>query len=237
MVVTSTSLLLKFTTLKIMPNLKFDSLIFDLDGTLWDSSAVCAEAWNRALENLNVPSRKITVDDIGKIMGMPHKQVFETVFPDTDERAREEIANQCYAEEIAAIRDEGAALYAGVVDGLQALAARYPLYIVSNCMADYLNTFFEYTGMRHLFKDSECHGATGMGKADNIMLLKNRNGLVSPAYIGDTSGDQDAALRAGVVYFHVEYGFGDPTKPCTRFPHFNDVTKFFLDAPAAGQKP
>ena len=48
--------------------MNFDSLIFDLDGTLWNSSDTVAEAWNVALEKAGYDVR-ITGADVLKQMG------------------------------------------------------------------------------------------------------------------------------------------------------------------------
>jgi phosphoglycolate phosphatase len=205
-----------------------DALIFDLDGTLWDSSASCAKGWNQALGGLGVKDRVITDQDIQSIMGLPKDQIFEKAFPETPLEKRALIADACYEREIAVLRSEGGALFPGVDPGLKRLAARYPLFIVSNCAQDYLDTFFEASGLRSLFRDTECYGATGKPKGDNIALLVRRNELGSPVYIGDTAGDQIAAQRARVPYYHVDYGFGEPQAACLRFSDFEELTEFFL---------
>lgn len=210
----------------------FDGLIFDLDGTLWDSSAACAKGWNQALGGLKISNRVITDGDIKGIMGLPHEEIFRKVFPEAPEEQQSAIAEACYEREIAVLQKEGGALFAGVEAGLPQLKARYPLFIVSNCMPDYLETFLQASGLRALFTDVECYGSTGKPKAHNIALVVKRNGLKAPAYIGDTAGDHSAAKRAGVPYFHVNYGFGSPESACLRFDTFTDLTAFFLaDSP------
>ena len=67
----------------------FDSIIFDLDGTLWDASKACAVAWNRVLTRNGISFRKITADDVRAVTGLPHGKCIETVFktlPDEAEK-------------------------------------------------------------------------------------------------------------------------------------------------------
>ena len=35
-----------------------------------------------------------------------------------------------------------------------------------------------------------------------------RNGIERAVYVGDTEGDRQAALRAGVPFIHAAYGYG-----------------------------
>lgn len=212
-----------------MASKNFDALIFDLDGTLWDSSAPVTRAWDKVAKR--VPGHPgITSQDIASIMGMPHREIFVRLFPGLSDAEREVIANQCYREEQKALNSEGGALYEGVTEGLRALRSHFPLYLVSNCQTDYLVHFLQASGVGELFSDSECHGNTRKPKADNIRALAERNGLVSAAYIGDTASDQMAAERAGTMYFHVDYGFGEPSRDCLRFPSFAKLTEFFLSS-------
>src|SRR5439155_13937295 len=173
--------------------------IFDLDGTLWDSTAACATGWNKALTQIG-HDREVTRKDIESIMGLPHSKIFEKIFPGTSDAEREKLAVECYRGELEAIRKAKVGLYPGVEEGLKKLVEKFPLFIVSNCMPDYIDMFFDITSMQPLFKDALCHGHTGKTKAENIRLIVTRHKLESPAYVGDTAGDQSAAGKAGVPY-------------------------------------
>lgn len=206
----------------------FDSLIFDLDGTLWDSTQPVTHAWNRAIETLGLRRAGLTEEEIAGIMGLSHEKIFAKIFPDTPEAEREKIAEECYRHEIEVLRTKGAALYPGVEEGLAELSKKFPLFLVSNCQTSYLDAFFECTGFRNLFKDTECYGNTRQPKGDNIRSIVARNRLKDSVYIGDTAGDHLAAEKAGVTYFHVGYGFGAPHKDCLVFNRFKDLVKFLL---------
>ena len=212
----------------VVSKLKNDGLIFDLDGTLWDSTAACADAWNDALVRLRLEAQAFSAKDVEKIMGMPHKKVFETLFPQHQEETREKIATEFYEREIEAVQGEGAFLYPGVEEGLRNLHQHFPLYLVSNCQPDYLQVFLELTRFHSLFKDMECHGNTGLSKAENIKRVVERNGLKRAVYIGDTSGDHDSANQAGIGYVHVNYGFGRSLGPCQSFDSFSELVRYFL---------
>ena len=51
--------------------MKVESLIFDMDGTLWDSAANVAASWNEVLERQADVDMKVTEADIKSVMGMP----------------------------------------------------------------------------------------------------------------------------------------------------------------------
>ena len=69
-------------SLKEAKRLKKTMLLFDLDGTLWDSAAPVAESWNQVLQR-EVPSLPpLTVDDIHGVMGMTMKEIGQSLYPD-----------------------------------------------------------------------------------------------------------------------------------------------------------
>ncbi len=204
---------------------QYDSLIFDLDGTLWDSTEVCAESWNTALENMGLPPRDFTAADIAGIMGMQHKAIYEKMFPEASDALRKKIASECYAAEIRLIADKGASLYPGVPEGLITLSKKYPLYLLSNCLIEYLEVFYCWTGLGEYFKGSLCHGHTLKGKADNIRVLCEKYGLKNPVYIGDTGSDETACREAGVPFIYASYGFGTADKPIATVPSFSKLVQ------------
>lgn len=189
--------------------IKCDSVLFDLDGTLWDTTAALAEVWQLALKDEPDARRDLTRQDIAGIMGMTSVQLMHKLFPSlSDERGAELFDKLCVVEDDY-LRVHGGILYEGLENALRALSERAPLAIISNCGPEYIPTFFEAHGLGKYFKDWECIGRTGLQKGDNIRLVAERNGLKSPVYVGDTGMDRDAALHAGVPFIFAAYGFGE----------------------------
>ena len=50
--------------------MNIDSVIFDLDGTLWDSCRVVSESWGETLRQICGAARGPGPDDVKSIMGM-----------------------------------------------------------------------------------------------------------------------------------------------------------------------
>lgn len=209
-------------------NQAFDAVVFDLDGTLWDSAGLCARSWTRAAQAVDPDLPIVTAADVGRVMGLPHEAIFRTLFPDLDQRARAALGDACYEEELVDLQREGAPLYGDVAELLPSLAERFPLYLVSNCLTEYLRLFLDGSGVGRHFKDALCHGMTKAPKEESLKRLKAKHGFRAPVYVGDTAGDQRAAVGAGYTYLHVDYGFGSPDRECLRFDDFASLVTFLL---------
>jgi len=112
---------------------------------------------------------------------------------------------------------------------LRRLAARHPLFIVSNCQAGYIEAFRRWSGLGACFRDFECWGHTGLTKGANLRTLIERNGLHRSLLVGDTPGDQAAAHECGVPFLYVDYGFGVCENVDRRFSSFGALTTWLLN--------
>ncbi len=192
--------------------MKTDAVIFDLDGTLWDSCRVVAESWGETLRRLDPEAACPGEDEVRGIMGMTAAQIAETLFSRYG-ADKEAICLACIHEENAYIAEHGGRLYPHLEETLTALSARVPLFIVSNCLDGYIQCFLHSSGLGGFFRDFVCEGSTGLDKADNIALLCRRHSLHRPVYVGDTHSDEKSARRAGCAFIHASYGFGSADAP------------------------
>lgn len=189
-----------------------DSIIFDLDGTLWNSLETCLKAWEKALNDFAYIKDPITEADLRGVFGLQHDLLGEKLFPYLSKEQREEVMELCYKEEINLIAKQGGALFDGLEETINKLKADYKLFIVSNCQAGYIEAFLEYHNLKEFFQDFECSGATGKSKAENIKLVIQRNSLKNPVYVGDILGDYEAAEKNKIPFIYAEYGFGNIEK-------------------------
>lgn len=182
-------------------------IIFDVDGTLWDSSVQVAQSWQVAAEKLlNGPT--ITPDMISRNMGKNMKDFGDALFPDLPPAKRLEVMEACMEYENQYLEDHPGILYPQVAEVLQQLSWKYKLFIVSNCQKGYIEVLMRSCNLEEYITDIECYGNTGLSKADNISMVIQRNHLDQSFYVGDTAMDAEAAAGAGIPFVHAAYGFG-----------------------------
>ena len=187
-----------------MSNIK--NVIFDLDGTLWDSRAQIIKAW----QTIN-PSINVSVDELSSLMGKTTEDFVKFLFPDSDIKLASNYMEQCERAEVDFLNKHGAILYDGVLELLQSLNEKYNLFIVSNCQDGYIESFLNYYKFNELFDDFECNGKTKLSKSNNIKLIIERNNLLrdETCYIGDTYGALVSAKDNNLKFIWSKYGFGN----------------------------
>lgn len=187
-----------------------DSIIFDMDGTLWNSTPEVAYAFNRVLKEKHPEVKEeVTPERLQGLFGLPLDVIAVKLFQSVPEKHAIMVMDECCEYECEYLGQHGATLYEGLEDTLIRLSDKYKLAIVSNCQEGYIQSFFRaYPHLEKYFIDYEYPGRSGKFKADNIRLVMKRNKLVSPIYVGDTQGDADAAKEAGIPFIFAEYGFG-----------------------------
>lgn len=188
-----------------------DSIIFDMDGTLWNSTPEVALAFNHVLAEKHPEVKEVvTAERLQGLFGLPLYVIAVQLFESVPEEHAIRVINECCEYECEYLAVHGATLYDGLEETLEKLSKVYRLFIVSNCQEGYIQCFFRaYPKLRQYFTDYEYPGHSGKFKADNIRIVIERNNLKAPVYVGDTKGDADASREAGVPFIFARYGFGD----------------------------
>lgn len=183
------------------------AVIFDLDGTLWDSCNEVAISWNIAVKDID-NIEEITIEKIEGIMGKNQEEIAKELFSDFPKEEGLKILDKCFEAEEEYIKKHGATLYENLEKTLIDLKKNYNLYIVSNCQKGYIETFLDFYKFSDYFSDIECAGNTSLSKGENIKLIKERNNIDKSIYVGDTMGDYTAAKYSKTPFVYAKYGFG-----------------------------
>ena len=199
-------------------------VIFDLDGTLWDSSQAVVDSWNEAIRKFTDEKYYCTLEMMHNFMGRTMEEIgIELFCNETRERAME-LLTICMDYENQYIEKTGGILFDGLEEMLQELKQRgYFIAIVSNCQEGYIEAFLKYHKLGKYFNDTENYGRTGRDKDYNIKLVVERNKLDKAVYVGDIMGDYNSTMKAGLPFIHAAYGFGTVPEGTPRVESIREI--------------
>jgi len=156
--------------------------------------------------------RVILPNDMEKCMGDTINVIGKKLFPELDENSQMNLMKECCDAEQIYLGEHGGVLYPKLEDTLSTLSEKYKLFIVSNCQDGYIQCFFKAHKLDKYFTDFECSGKTGLSKGENNKIIIQRNSLRNPIFVGDTNGDAESAIVAGIPFVYAKYGFGNVEK-------------------------
>ena len=99
---------------------KRKAVLFDLDGTLWDSAREVLLCWNQVLSPLG---RHITKKEMDRLMGLTPREIADAQFPDLPPAERYALTDRCLNAEPPYLYERGARLYPQVRETLLQLSS------------------------------------------------------------------------------------------------------------------
>ena len=206
--------------------MKVDSLIFDIDGTLWDSRALVAEGYNIQLKAENLAHLCVTAEDLKPLFGKIMTDIADVILAAIPEENRYDLMERCMATENQYLYDNPCNIgYPGIRETIAKLAEKYRLFIVSNSQCGYPELCIEKLGLTPYIEGHMCFGDTGTSKGKTIRKLMEKHGIGSCAYVGDTQGDYEATVEADIPFIWCTYGFGVPDAYAEKVDRFEDLLK------------
>ena len=203
-----------------------ESLIFDIDGTLWDSRQLVAEGYNLQLRDEGLERLFVDAGRLKQLFGKVMSEIADQLFPEFPPRERYALMERCMAREKRYLWEMPCEIgYPGVAETLERLAKHRRLFIVSNCEKGYPELCMNKLGLTPWISGHLCFGDTGTGKGRTIRTLMERYGISSAVYIGDTQGDYEATLEAGLPFVWADYGFGVPQGYDFRIHEIGDLIR------------
>ena len=191
--------------------MKFESLIFDIDGTLWDSRALVAQGYNIQLRAEGLEHLCVTAEDLKPLFGKVMTEIADVILAEIPLPERYALMDRCMETENNYLHENPCEIgYPNIRGTMELLAKKHRLFIVSNSQCGYPELCIRKLGLDELITGHMCFGDTGTEKGETIRRLMARHGIENAAYIGDTEGDRQAAQQAGIPFIFAAYGFGEP---------------------------
>lgn len=196
---------------------KIEMIIFDLDGTLWNTEDISYEVINEIVEKYDF-IEKISKDTVAKTMGCTFDETAEMYMPYLEKEKREEILQEILDATSKKLTEVGGIIYDGLEEVLIELKKKYKLAIVSNCAAGYIESFLYSSNLTNYFEDFAAAAKMKVSKTEAIKEVLKRNNITKAIYVGDTIKDFEASQGAEMEFIQAKYGFGQDLK-----------TKYFIN--------
>ena len=191
--------------------MNYESLIFDIDGTLWDSRALVAEGYNIQLRQEGLDHLCVNAEQLKALFGKIMTEIADVILETIPVEDRYDLMERCMKTENDYLHQNECNIgYPKVKETVAELAKKYRLFIVSNSQCGYPELCIEKLGLTPYIRGHLCFGDTGTSKGQTILRLMKEHGIENCAYIGDTQGDYEATVEAGVPFIWAAYGFGTP---------------------------
>ncbi len=194
--------------------------LFDLDGTLIDSSPEIIKTYNAVFLKHNIePIREVSID----LIGPPLKETMSMLVPLDHEHKLESLINDfidlydnkfCYES----------LLYKGAYEMLNNLSKHKKLILITNKRLIPTEKILSSLGIMHFFEKY-------FSLDSNDQLLINKSLLIKDVlekmkldsskciYIGDTEGDFNASRDNNIDFIFAKYGYGD-----SRIKFLNEIS-------------
>jgi phosphoglycolate phosphatase len=190
-------------------------ILFDLDGTLWDTSICTYQFVKDYLEENNYPY-EVSLETVKKNMGNNLSGCAEGYFPQVEKNTREELLLKIFQYEVDRLNDYQSSdiIYENVYEVLKELSKDYKLGIVSNCSTEeYIENFIRISNTKDYITDYIPASKYNLSKGEAMQELIKRNHCDEGIYVGDTKKDQEEAKNANIPFIYAEYGFGKIENP------------------------
>lgn len=204
--------------------MQYESLIFDIDGTLWDSRALVAEGYNRQLEAEGLSHLSVTVEDLKPLFGKVLPDIADILFGSLPKEERMPLIRRCADTQDRYLHENPCHVgYPQVAETLEALSRNHRLFIVSNSEQGYPELCMQKLGLTPFIRGHLCFGDTKTPKGQTIRTLMETYDIKSAAYVGDTQGDYEATLFAKLPFIYASYGFGQPEGYTAKIEKISDL--------------
>ena len=118
--------------------MNYESLIFDIDGTLWDSRALVAEGYNIQLRQENLAHLCVNAEQLKALFGKVMTEIADVILATIPAEERYDLMARCMETENRYLYENPCDIgYPKVKETVAELAKNHRLFIVSNSQCGY----------------------------------------------------------------------------------------------------
>jgi phosphoglycolate phosphatase-like HAD superfamily hydrolase len=188
------------------------SLIFDMDGTLFQTDRILELSLEDTFNHLRSLDKWDTVTPIDKyreIMGVPLPTVWETLLPNHSVEEREQTDAYFLERLIENIRSGKGALYPNVKEVFSYLIENNcSIYIASNGLTEYLKAIVSYYNLdKWVTETFSIQQIKSLNKSDLVQGIIKKYGITNGAVVGDRLSDINAAKDNGLISIGCNFDF------------------------------
>jgi phosphoglycolate phosphatase len=211
--------------------MKYDGIILDIDGTVWNSTEIVAEAWNDAIKEFisvntknTTPIEALNKERLKSLFGKTMDIIAKELFPNLSEQNQTKLLEICDTyEKKYLIKNQKDITYPGVKETIKTLSKTHKIFIVSNCQKGYIELCLDKNNLWPYITAIECYGNTNQKKGFNIAKIIQENELKTPIYVGDTQLDLEASTENNIPFIWASYGFGKPLSYTAKITTFTEL--------------
>ncbi len=191
------------------------AIIFDMDGTIFETNDVALQAFQKTFELLvekghydgEIPSNERFLDQLGKTFD----DIWADLLPYANEEIRILVDQWMLDIELNLIRDGVGKLYPDVKEVLERLVEMgYSLFVASNGHERYISAIVDHYKINHLFVDLYSAGRfQTKSKVDLVQLLRQTYHVQAGYMVGDRRSDVEAGKANGFTVVGCQFGFAD----------------------------
>ncbi len=207
----------------------YDAIIFDLDGTLWQTRDSYLYAYHMVLASHKEIKEVHSDEQVLNTMGNTLDIVANVVFSNEDLETKINLMKECLYHSCMYLLKNESTLYPNVQKTLIELSKKTKLFIVSNCPKEYVDVFFQKSNTSDIFIDYR-YLTDSSTKESNINELIEKYDLKSVLMVGDSNDDFKAIKDKNIEFVYASYGYKECQNYDYKIKDFSELNKIISTA-------